>query len=183
MFPEMRRKRQQLSREEAEAVLTRGTSGVLAVAGADGYPYAVPLSYVYQNGKLWFHCAKSGHKLDAIRREDKASFCVIDHLFPQRHRLRAGADSRGRRGDPGGHRPAGPALRPWGQPGAPPGGHPAGSRGDVHAGADGGASDGQGGQGAAPGPAGGTVRPAKQSNEMPAAPRGRPAIKQDRAIA
>ena len=78
MFPEMRRKRQQLSREEAEAVLTRGTSGVLAVAGADGYPYAVPLSYVYQNGKLWFHCAKSGHKLDAIRREDKASFCVID---------------------------------------------------------------------------------------------------------
>lgn len=78
MFREMRRKRQQLSREEAEAILGRGTSGVLAVVGDDGYPYAVPLSYVYQNGKLWFHCAKGGHKLDAIRREEKASFCVID---------------------------------------------------------------------------------------------------------
>ena len=78
MFRAMRRKRQQLSRAEAEAILERGTSGVLAVAGDDGYPYAVPLSYVYQDGKLWFHCAKSGHKLDAVRREEKASFCVID---------------------------------------------------------------------------------------------------------
>ena len=78
MFRAMRRKRQQLSREEAEAILERGTSGVLAVAGDNGYPYAVPLSYVYQDGKLWFHCAKSGHKLDAVRREEKASFCVID---------------------------------------------------------------------------------------------------------
>ncbi len=48
------------------------------MAGDDGYPYAVPLSYVYQDGKLWFHSAKSGHKLDAVRREEKASFCVID---------------------------------------------------------------------------------------------------------
>ena len=78
MFRAMRRKRQQLSRAEAEAILERGTSGVLAVAGDDGYPYAVPLSYVYQDGKLWFHSAKSGHKLDAVRREEKASFCVID---------------------------------------------------------------------------------------------------------
>lgn len=78
MFRAMRRKRQQLSRAEAEAILERGTSGVLAVAGDDGYPYTVPLSYVYQDGKLWFHSAKSGHKLDAVRREEKASFCVID---------------------------------------------------------------------------------------------------------
>ena len=70
MFRAMRRKRQQLSRAEAEAILERGTSGVLAVAGDDGYPYAVPLSYVYQDGKLWFHCANSGHKLDAVRREE-----------------------------------------------------------------------------------------------------------------
>ena len=78
MFRAMRRRRQQLPREEAEAILARGTSGVLAVAGDGGYPYAVPLSYVYQEGKLWFHCAKSGHKLDALRRCEKASFCVID---------------------------------------------------------------------------------------------------------
>lgn len=49
-----------------------------AVAGDGGYPYAVPLSYVYQEGTLFFHCAKAGHKLDALRRCSKASFCVID---------------------------------------------------------------------------------------------------------
>ena len=78
MFREMRRKKQLLTPEESAAVLHRGTSGVLALAGDDGYPYAVPMSYVYDGAKLYFHCAKSGHKLDAIRRNCKASFCVID---------------------------------------------------------------------------------------------------------
>ena len=78
MFRAMRRKRQQLSEKECRAVLERGTSGVLAVSGDDGYPYAVPLSYVYTEGKLFFHCAKSGHKIDAIMRSGKASFCVVD---------------------------------------------------------------------------------------------------------
>ena len=78
MFPAMRRKKQLLSQEETAAVLARGSSGVLALAGDDGYPYAVPLSYVYDGGRLYFHCARSGHKLDAIRRCEKASFCVID---------------------------------------------------------------------------------------------------------
>ena len=78
MFREMRRKKQLLSSEEAAAILNRGTSGVLALLGDDGYPYAVPISYVYMDGKLYFHSAKSGHKLDAILQEEKASFCVID---------------------------------------------------------------------------------------------------------
>ena len=78
MFREMRRNKQLLSSEETAAVLERGTSGVLALAGDQGYPYAVPISYVYDGEKIFFHCAKSGHKLDAIRREEKASFCVID---------------------------------------------------------------------------------------------------------
>ena len=78
MFRELRRKRQALSRADCEAVLSRGTSGVLALAGDDGYPYAVPLSYLYEDGKLLFHCAREGHKLDAVARCDKASFCVID---------------------------------------------------------------------------------------------------------
>lgn len=78
MFREMRRKRQQMSAEAGKAVLERGTSGVLALAGDDGYPYAVPLSYIYHDGKIYFHSAAQGHKLDAIRRCDKASFCVID---------------------------------------------------------------------------------------------------------
>lgn len=77
-FREMRRLRQQLSRQECEAVLDRGTSGVLAVTGDGGWPYAVPLSYARREGKLLFHCAKGGHKLDALEREPRASFCVID---------------------------------------------------------------------------------------------------------
>lgn len=78
MFREMRRRKQALSRRECDAILSRGISGVLALHGDDGYPYAVPISYVYDGAKLYFHCAKSGHKLDAIRRSPKASFCVID---------------------------------------------------------------------------------------------------------
>lgn len=78
MFREMRRNQQALSQEACGEVLMRGTSGVLAVEGDGGYPYAVPLSYVYSDGKLFFHCAQAGHKLDAIARNEKVSFCVID---------------------------------------------------------------------------------------------------------
>lgn len=78
MFREMRRKKQALTAQETVAVLTGGTSGVLALSGDGGYPYAVPLSYVYQDGHIYFHCARAGHKLDAIRQDPKASFCVID---------------------------------------------------------------------------------------------------------
>ena len=87
MFREMRRKRQELSREEAERILREGTSGVLAVEGDGGYPYAVPLSYAWDGGKLLFHCARSGHKLDAVKRNPKASFCVIgqDRVIPDEY--------------------------------------------------------------------------------------------------
>lgn len=78
MFREMRRKKQVLTLEENIQILNRGTSGVLAVSGDDDYPYAVPLSYVYHDNKIFFHCAKTGHKLDAIARNEKVSFCVID---------------------------------------------------------------------------------------------------------
>ena len=87
MFREMRRNKQLLSSEETAAVLERGTSGVLAVTGDGGWPYAVPLSYVWRDGKLYFHCALSGHKLDAIRADSRASFCVIDqdHIVPEEY--------------------------------------------------------------------------------------------------
>lgn len=78
MFRQMRRKKQALSPQECELILNKATSGVLALSGDDDYPYAVPLSYVYDNGKIYFHCARSGHKIDAISRNEKASFCVID---------------------------------------------------------------------------------------------------------
>ncbi|PYG90290.1 hypothetical protein LY28_00171 [Ruminiclostridium sufflavum DSM 19573] len=87
MFREMRRKKQALSNEEIIAVLNRGTSGVLAVSGDGNYPYAVPLSYVCHASRIFFHCAKSGHKLDAIARNEKVSFCVIDRdeVVPQKY--------------------------------------------------------------------------------------------------
>ncbi len=78
MFREMRRKKQLLSSEATEEIFTRASSGVLAVSGDDGYPYAVPVSFVYAERKIYIHCAKSGHKLDGIRRNSKVSFCVID---------------------------------------------------------------------------------------------------------
>lgn len=77
MFREMRRTKQLLSEAETIEILQSCTSGVLAVTGDDDYPYAVPLSYVYKDGKLFFHSAKAGHKLDGIARNDKVSFCVI----------------------------------------------------------------------------------------------------------
>lgn len=89
MFREMRRNRQALSAGNASALLEAGTSGVLAVAGDDGYPYAVPLSYACdrEGERIWFHCARSGHKLDAVRRCEKASFCVIvqDQIVPEEY--------------------------------------------------------------------------------------------------
>ena len=87
MFREMRRKKQTLSLEDNITVLKNGTSGVLAVSGDNDYPYAVPLSYVYYGHKIFFHCAKTGHKLDAIARNEKVSFCVIDqdNVVPQEY--------------------------------------------------------------------------------------------------
>jgi uncharacterized protein len=77
MFRGMRRKRQLLSEAETIAMLESCTSGVLAVQGDDDYPYAVPLSFACEDGRLFFHAAQAGHKLDAIARNDKVSFCVI----------------------------------------------------------------------------------------------------------
>ena len=62
MFREMRRKNQLLTTEEIKEILSKATSGVLALLGDDDYSYAVPLNFVYDEDKLYFHCAKSGHK-------------------------------------------------------------------------------------------------------------------------
>jgi uncharacterized protein len=85
MFREMRRKKQLLSNEESIKILNSCTAGVLGVSGDDGYPYTVPVSYAYEDGKLYFHCAKQGHKIDGIKRNDKVSLCVIDQdkIVPQ----------------------------------------------------------------------------------------------------
>lgn len=85
MFREMRRKRQLLPQELSEKILETGKTGVLAVTGDEGYPYTVPLNFVYREGAIYFHCAKAGHKMDAIRGDGKVSFCVIekDDIVPE----------------------------------------------------------------------------------------------------
>jgi uncharacterized protein len=82
----MRRKKQLLSEAETIEMLETCTSGVLAVQGDDDYPYAVPLSFAHDPGKLYFHSAVRGHKLDALERSEKASFCVIaaDDIVPEK---------------------------------------------------------------------------------------------------
>ncbi len=86
-FREMRRKRQQLSQEESIDILKHATAGTLALLGDNDYPYAVPISYVFHEGKLYFHSALAGHKVDAIRKCDKASFSVIerDDVQPEKY--------------------------------------------------------------------------------------------------
>jgi nitroimidazol reductase NimA-like FMN-containing flavoprotein (pyridoxamine 5'-phosphate oxidase superfamily) len=78
MFREMRRSKQILVIEDTVAVMDRCTHGILACLGYEDYPYAVPLSFVYSNGKIYFHSAKAGHKIDAITKNPKVSFTVID---------------------------------------------------------------------------------------------------------
>ena len=80
MFREMLRKNQALTAEECTRVLTEEPRGVLSVIGDDGYPYGMPMNHYYcpEDGHIYSHGAAFGHKIDAIRNCDKASFCVYD---------------------------------------------------------------------------------------------------------
>jgi nitroimidazol reductase NimA-like FMN-containing flavoprotein (pyridoxamine 5'-phosphate oxidase superfamily) len=80
MFREMVRKKQQLPMEEALELLKNAPRGILSVLGDNGYPYGVPIDHWYNeaDGKIYFHSGREGHKVDAIRRCNKASFCVCD---------------------------------------------------------------------------------------------------------
>lgn len=78
MFRKMRRHKQELSAEECINILTNEPRGVLALLGDDDYPYSLPMSHVYADGKIYFHGAKTGHKKDAVEKHPKASYCVMD---------------------------------------------------------------------------------------------------------
>lgn len=86
-FPQMRRSKQRLDQKQVAKILAHATHGVLALAPCfeGDFPYAVPLSYVYQNGAIYFHSALEGHKLDAMRANEQASFCVVgqDNVVPE----------------------------------------------------------------------------------------------------
>ncbi len=83
MFREMLRKKQALSEEECIAVLKTQKRGVLAVLGDEDYPYALPINHYYndEDGHIYFHGAKFGHRVDAVKRHDKVSFCVYDEGY------------------------------------------------------------------------------------------------------
>ncbi|MCR5292467.1 MAG: pyridoxamine 5'-phosphate oxidase family protein [Eubacterium sp.] len=83
MFREMRRFKQQISVEECIRILKDEPRGVLSMVGDDGYPYGIPISHYYseEDGKIYFHGAKVGHKIDAIKSCDKVSFCVFDQGY------------------------------------------------------------------------------------------------------
>ena len=80
MFREMMRKKQQLTKEQCIEILKTELRGVLSVLGDDDYPYGMPLNHYYceADGKLYFHGGKNGHRIDAMKRHEKASFCVYD---------------------------------------------------------------------------------------------------------
>ena len=80
MFREMLRKRQELPREACIEILKKEPRGVLSVLGDDDYPYGMPINHYYceEDGKIYFHGGRMGHKIDAMRRHDKVSYCVYD---------------------------------------------------------------------------------------------------------
>ena len=83
MFREMLRKKQQLPMAECIRILKEEPRGVLSVLGDDDYPYGMPINHYFceDDGKLYFHGGKKGHKIDALKRHDKVSFCVYDQGF------------------------------------------------------------------------------------------------------
>ena len=82
MFREIRRKDRELESSDALKLLTKGEYGILSTIGEDGYPYGVPVNYVYFNNIIGFHCATKGHKLDNLEYESKVSFTVVGDTCP-----------------------------------------------------------------------------------------------------
>lgn len=80
MFRELARKNKALSDGECIRILKEERRGVLSVNGDDGYPYGMPMNHWYneKDGKIYFHCGNGGHRLDALKRDAKASFCTYD---------------------------------------------------------------------------------------------------------
>lgn len=89
-FREMRRSDRQVFNSDIEDILLRGEYGILSTISEIGYPYGVPVNYVYHNNRIFFHCAKTGHKLDNISNNGKVSFCVVvdTELIPEKFSTR-----------------------------------------------------------------------------------------------
>lgn len=83
MFREMRRAKQQLGKDECVEILLKEWRGIISVYGEDGYPYGLPMNFYYdeESEKLYFHSGMKGHKIDALMRDNRVSFCVYDKGF------------------------------------------------------------------------------------------------------
>lgn len=79
MFHELRRQDRKMEDSDVWELLRKAEYGILSTVDAEGYPYGVPLSYIYNEKEqaLYFHCAREGHKLDNIAFNNKASFCAV----------------------------------------------------------------------------------------------------------
>ena len=75
----LRRADRAMALDDAQSLLARATYGVLSTVGSDGVPYSTPLSYVYADNRIYFHCAHEGRKLDNIAAHPTVSFCVVGH--------------------------------------------------------------------------------------------------------
>lgn len=93
MFREMRRKDRELNYKESAEILKNNTYGILSTVSPDGYPYGVPLSYVYRNNAIYFHCAGEGHKLENLSASCKVSFCVVGQTSPLPEKFSTGYES------------------------------------------------------------------------------------------
>jgi len=82
MFREMRRQDRKIDDKEAVRILEEAQYGILSTTGSNGYAYGVPLSYAYSGGRIYFHCATAGQKLDNISCNNRVSFCVVGKTTP-----------------------------------------------------------------------------------------------------
>lgn len=80
MFRELTRKNKKIENSECVEILKSEKRGVLSVIGDENYPYGMPMNHFYdeRDGKIYFHCGKGGHRADALKNNDKVSFCVYD---------------------------------------------------------------------------------------------------------
>ena len=83
MFRELARKNKRISEEECIELLTKETRGILSVNGDDGYPYGMPMNHFYnaEDGCIYFHCGRKGHRVDALSKSDKVSFCACEQGY------------------------------------------------------------------------------------------------------
>lgn len=77
MFKEMRRSDKMLTNEEMLEIMSTAEYGILSTIGDDGFPYGVPVNFVYQDDTVYFHSALTGHKSDNLEFNNKVSFCVV----------------------------------------------------------------------------------------------------------